>query len=67
MKQNNNEMQRIIEEDIKNENKQYPDCFLNLKISYVVWVIAFKEIKQVREGENTVGAELRGYLKACCG
>lgn len=45
MKQNNNEIQRIIKKDMKSETKHYPDSLLNLRISYVVLVIEFKENK----------------------
>lgn len=46
MKQNNNEIQRSIKKDMKNKNKHYPDSLPNLRISYAVLVIEFKEIKQ---------------------
>lgn len=45
MKQNNNEMLRIIKKDIGEEKKHSPASLLKLEILYIVLVIALREIK----------------------
>lgn len=53
---------------MKSENKHYPDSLLNLRISYVVLVIEFKEIKQnqttagLRKNRRDWYAEIRDNL-----